>query len=161
MVRGMAELSAHDVAAEIRSRLPGVGIKKLHKLLYYCQGHHPAAFGEPLFSETISAWDMGPVVGSLWYHERTAGVAQGAAPNLGEGPLNTIGYVVNRYGALNGTDLEHLTHNEAPWREADGRRTRGSSTKISVESLRTYFAAVEPDEDDEDTPLPDAEAVAK
>jgi hypothetical protein len=38
-------VSAHDVAAEIRRRQPSVGTKKLHKLLYYCQGHYLAAFG--------------------------------------------------------------------------------------------------------------------
>jgi hypothetical protein len=27
---------AADVAAELRRRLPGIGAKKLHKLLYYC-----------------------------------------------------------------------------------------------------------------------------
>jgi uncharacterized phage-associated protein len=64
-------VSAHDVAAVLRDRLPGLPVKKLHKLLYYCQGHHLAAFDEPLFAETISAWDMGPVVGSLWSRENS------------------------------------------------------------------------------------------
>src|SRR5215467_1946979 len=32
--RGMAVATAHDVAAAIRRRLPGVGTLKLHKLLY-------------------------------------------------------------------------------------------------------------------------------
>jgi hypothetical protein len=63
-------VSAHDVAAELRDRLPGLGAKKLHKLLYYCQGHHLATFGEPLFGENIGAWDMGPVVEPLWRDER-------------------------------------------------------------------------------------------
>jgi uncharacterized phage-associated protein len=49
-------VSARDVAAAIRERLPRVPTKKLHKLLYYCQGHHLAHFGKPLFSDTISAW---------------------------------------------------------------------------------------------------------
>ena len=58
-------VSAHDVAAILRARQPEMPVKKLHKLLYYCQGHHLAAVDEPLFSESIAAWDMGPVVGSL------------------------------------------------------------------------------------------------
>ncbi|MGQ0776145.1 MAG: hypothetical protein ACT4NY_17255 [Pseudonocardiales bacterium] len=45
-------LSAHDVAAVLRDRLPGLGAKKLHKLLYYCQGHHLATFGEPRHRRT-------------------------------------------------------------------------------------------------------------
>src|SRR5947207_3630527 len=108
-------VSAHDVAVVLRERLPGLPVKKLHKLLYYCQGHHLAAFGEPLFHETISAWDMGPVVGSLWKREKEGRLAEPAA-GLSEGQLNTIGYVVSRYGALTGRDLENLAHTEAPWR---------------------------------------------
>jgi uncharacterized phage-associated protein len=61
---------AREIAAALRERLPGLGTVKLHKLLYYCQGHHLATFGEPLFSDTISAWDMGPVVGTLWREEK-------------------------------------------------------------------------------------------
>ncbi|MDQ1633589.1 MAG: hypothetical protein QOJ32_398 [Frankiaceae bacterium] len=64
--------SARDVAAELRQRLPDVGVKKLHKLLYYAQGHHLAALGRPLFSESISAWDMGPVVGEFWWQEQNS-----------------------------------------------------------------------------------------
>src|SRR5579859_3107573 len=88
-------VSAHDVAAVLRKRLPGVGIKKLHNLLYYCQGHHLATLGEALFGETVSAWDMGPVVGTLWKAERD-GDAPPVDPHLGEAELNTIGYVISR-----------------------------------------------------------------
>jgi len=56
---------AADVAAELRRRIPGIGAKKLHKLLYFCQGHHMADTGGPLFGGSIAAWDMGPVVGGL------------------------------------------------------------------------------------------------
>src|SRR5918998_5536593 len=106
--------SVHDVAAALRERLPGVGNKQLHKLLYYCQGHHLAGFGMAIFSENIYAWDMGPVVASLWREERY----QDPRPEphvLTEAELNTIGYVVSRYGGLSGNDLERLTHSEDPW----------------------------------------------
>src|SRR5262249_55212423 len=127
-----------DVAAVLRDRLPGLPIKKLHKLLYYCQGHHLAAFGQPLFDETISAWDMGPVVGTLWHQEKHGEVSVSHA-ELNEAQLNTIGYVVSRYGALTGLDLENLTHSETPWRLADrGRRPR-ESTRIELEWIKEYF----------------------
>jgi uncharacterized phage-associated protein len=154
----MSSLSAHDVAAELRRRVPGIGTKKLHKLLYYCQGHHLAALDEPLFAETISAWDMGPVVGALWKQEREGDVPSGHA-QLNERQLNTIGYVVSRYGSLNGTDLEHLTHNESPWRDADAKRVPGGSVKITQDAIRNYFLTAPSDEGDEDTPLPDSEAI--
>ena len=40
---------------------------KLQKLLYYMQGYHVAALGQPLFSEAIEAWEHGPVVREVWY----------------------------------------------------------------------------------------------
>lgn len=134
--------AARDVATALRQRVPGIGTKKLHKLLYYCQGHHLATFGEPLFQETISAWDMGPVVGTLWREEKDgtppAETDLVSAP-LGEAELNTIGYVVSRYGALTGKDLEHLTHSETPWATADRLRQPGSSVAIKREWIREYF----------------------
>jgi uncharacterized phage-associated protein len=131
-------VSARDVAEALRARLPGVPVKKLHKLLYYCQGHHLAAFDEPLFVETISAWDMGPVVGELWREEK-----DGARPRepieMGEAQLNTIGYVISRYGALTGRDLENLTHAEPPWQLADARRRPHESARIEATWIRDYF----------------------
>lgn len=151
-------VSAHVIAAELRRRLPGLGTKKQHKLLYYCQGHHLATFGEPLFHESISAWDMGPVVGQLWFEERS-GQQPMELEQLDEAQLNTIGYVLSRYGALSGADLEHLTHSEAPWREADRDRRPHESARISIESMRAYFQSADADESDEGTPPPDSQAV--
>lgn len=131
-------VSAHDVSEVLRQRLPGLPTKKLHKLLYYCQGHHLAVFDEPLFSETVSAWDMGPVVGTLWYREANGGDAP-PPRELSEAQLNTVGYVLSRYGALTGTDLERLTHSETPWREADRHRQPGGSVPLAHDALQAYF----------------------
>lgn len=131
-------VSAHDVAAVLRERLPGLPTKKLHKLLYYCQGHHLAAFDAPLFDETVSAWDMGPVVGALWKQEKE-GEAAPERVDLDEGQLNTIGYVLSRYGALTGADLENLSHGEPPWRLADRDRRSRQSVRIEREWMRDYF----------------------
>ncbi|HEY5784649.1 MAG TPA: type II toxin-antitoxin system antitoxin SocA domain-containing protein [Microlunatus sp.] len=82
-----ADMTVHasEVAAEIRRRLPGIGIKKLHKLLYYCQGHHLLAFEAPIFSESVSARVMGPVVGRLWLTEKAAGESVDATGALDDG----------------------------------------------------------------------------
>jgi uncharacterized phage-associated protein len=141
-------VSAHDVAAVLRERLPGLPVKKLHKLLYYCQGHHLAAFDEALFGETISAWDMGPVVGTLWKHEKDGSPSRAGA-DLTEAELNTIGYVVSRYGRLTGLDLEHLTHSETPWQLADRGRRPGESARIELDWIREYFTESSADPDDE------------
>jgi uncharacterized phage-associated protein len=152
-------LSASDVAAELKCRLPGLPVKKQHKLLYYCQGHHAAAFGTPLFSETISAWDMGPVVGQLWHQERE-GTAQSSGALLPESALNTIGYVVSVYGGLSGKQLEILTHGETPWQLADQERrlTGHKRATITVESMSEFFRHP-PTDEAEDESGPDDEAL--
>jgi uncharacterized phage-associated protein len=158
--RPMADLSAREVAAEIRRRLPGVGVKKLHKLLYYCQAHHVAAMSKPMFTEPISAWDMGPVVAPLWYRENQGSPdppRPTASASLGEPELNTIGYVLSRYGKLSGIDLERLTHSEGPWIQADAaRRSDGARTApISLESLRAFFTREREPDPEDGPPVPD------
>jgi hypothetical protein len=91
-----------------------------------------------MFSETISAWDMGPVVGTLWKQEQT-GETPVLHAELDEAALNTIGYVLSRYGALTGTDLEHLTHSETPWLTADRLRRPQESIRIEQEWIKDYF----------------------
>jgi uncharacterized phage-associated protein len=146
-------LSAHEVAAEIRRRMPGIGVKKLHKLLYYCQGRHLADFDRPLFRESVSAWDMGPVIGKLWYEEKR-GQSPPHQEGLDEGALNTVGYVLSRYGRLTARDLEHMTHGESPWQEANQGRPAGESALIRPEELAAYFRS-ENDSDDESLLLDD------
>ncbi|WP_271221752.1 Panacea domain-containing protein [Streptosporangium carneum] len=147
-------VSAHAIAAALRQRQPGIGVKKLHKLLYYAQGHHLAAFGKPLFGESISAWDMGPVVGKLWGDEKYGDIHIEEPPLLSEAELNTVGYVLSRYGNLSATDLENLTHCEDPWRRADHGRPPGGNARIELEWIREFFANQADDEDDEPQPDP-------
>jgi uncharacterized phage-associated protein len=152
-------VSSHDVAAALRARIPGLPTKKLHKLLYYCQGHHLATFGEPLFEDTISAWDMGPVVGTLWHAEKQ-GTLRPVRSDLPEGALNTIGYVVSRYGQLTGLDLEHLTHSETPWQRADAVREPQGRVRIERDWLIEYFQDAGA-ADSDDAPLIDPDEVAR
>jgi uncharacterized phage-associated protein len=131
-------VSVHDVAAILRDRLPALPVKKLHKLLYYCQGHHLAAFGEPLFAEAISAREGGPVVDELWEREKVS-APQPAGARLSPEALSTVGYVIRRYGALTTADLENLTHGEGPWRGGHLIRRAGGSGRIELEWLSSYF----------------------
>jgi uncharacterized phage-associated protein len=135
-------VSAHDVAHEIRSRLPGVDRLKVHKFLYYCQAWHLTWTGEPLFTEPVKAWDSGPVVAALWSDEEYGERPEPARALEGE-QSSVVDYVVGRYGQLSGRDLVALTHHEDPWREtyAAGRAARNAV--ISHEAMRRFF------EDDE------------
>lgn len=150
-------ISAHDVAVELRRRLPGLGRLKLQKLLYYCQGHHLASFDEPLFAEGISAWDLGPVVADLWLDERSG---QAPAPNvLDDRGLNTIGYVISRYGQLSGNELMILTHNQSPWQLANEFRRPGTPRPIPNDSIQDYFRRAAAFVDPDDAPRADPDAI--
>jgi uncharacterized phage-associated protein len=132
-------VSAHDVAKELKSRLPGVGAVKLHKLLYYCQGWHLALTGQPLFGEEIEAWANGPVVAEFWRDKKY----QRAAPDptdLDDKMVRTVEFVVSRYGAFSGVDLIRLTHAEKPWREVS--EIAGWDTTITLEALAAYFSGI-------------------
>lgn len=153
-------LSASDVAGELRDREPGLGAVKLHKLLYYCQGHHLATFDEPLFGEAISAWDMGPVVGALWYAEKQGDVPR-VHREMNEAQMNTVGYVLSRYGALTGQDLENLTHSEEPWQLANSGRVPGESARIKHEWIKQYFKASASSDAEEDDVLLDSAVVTR
>jgi uncharacterized phage-associated protein len=157
-------VSARDVATVLRDRLPGLSTTKLHKLLYYCQGHHLAAFGVPLFAESIMAWDMGPVVSVLWAEEKYAGKIPDATllpRELDEAELNTVGYVVSRYGTLSGGDLSRLTHSEDPWQAADSMRKVTGEKSVNIEPgwIKKCFQDKEAEDDKEERPQVDRAAL--
>ncbi len=109
-------LSAHDVARELRHRLPQVGDLKIHKLVYYCQGWHIVRTGECMFPEQIEAWTNGPVVADLW-HDEKRGRLLPPAQQPDDDQLAVIDYVVGRYGRYTGRELVRKTHLEDPWRD--------------------------------------------
>ena len=154
----MPPVSASDVAAELRRALPGLPVKKLHKLLYYCQGHHLAHFGQVLFTEPLMAWNMGPVVANLWKAEKE-GRPSPEPRLLDSGQLNTVAYVVSRYGRLTGHDLELLSHAEAPWQEAEASRPAGGTVRIKQDTIRAFFRAA--GGPDPDLPWPSAHEIAE
>lgn len=67
---------------------------------------------------------------------------------LGEAELNTVGYVLSRYGGLTGRDLVNLTHSEEPWRRADSARPPGTSVPIAARWMEDYFRSEAGDDDD-------------
>ena len=105
----MSTITANSVIAAIDARRPGLKPAKQHLLLFFCQGHHIAHFGVPLFNEPIVATDRGVTV-------ETDG-SPADQPD-GEGPLNTIGFVVERYGSLSPADLRALILASKPWQLA-------------------------------------------
>ena len=135
---------AAAVAGEIRRRRSGIGNVKLHKLLYYVQGHHLAWEGRPAFVEEIEAWEMGPVVARLWRDERYRDQSAGGEP-LPETVRNAVTNVLCRFGHMTGKELIDATHAEDPWCRVTGNGCNVSNQVISHRSLVDFFSRESPD----------------
>jgi hypothetical protein len=99
---------------------------------------------------------MGPFVTSLWIDEKynPPDDSQPAVP-LSEAELNTIGYVVSRYGRWTGRELEIQTHGETPWQRANEGRLPRTRKPIRLSWIAEYFREAEAaDREDDDRRLP-------
>ena len=122
---------ANAVVKSLTDRRLDVDAPAVHHLLYLCQGHHLGWFAEPLFAEPILATDRGPHVE----------FDPGEDIRLPNRELNTIGYVLSRYGNLLVRDLATLIRAQSPYQLAEAGRQPGQTAHISVDVLRQHFAA--------------------
>lgn len=134
--------TAHDVAAYILQQRVAVESVKLQKLLYYSQAWHLVTMDAPLFDDPITAFELGPVVYSVWKKyegQRTINRrnAVGDPDALTELEREVVDAVVEAYRRIPPFELSELTHDEAPW--ADAWATR-SDHRISHEAMRNYYA---------------------
>jgi uncharacterized phage-associated protein len=112
---------------------------KLQKLCYYGQGFHLAMFDEPLFPDSIVAWEHGPVVPELYRHYKAHGEDAIPVPTdvdfgvLPERAQDLLREVWNTYGQFSAWKLRNLTHDEPPWAETS------RNAVISHDKLREYF----------------------
>lgn len=119
---------------------------KLQKLVYYAQGFHLALEGEPLFAETIEAWEHGPVIPALYRGLQQHGPEPVPAPlngvNRTEYPEHVrelLDEVYSVYGQFSAWKLRNMTHEERPWREA---YDRGPASAIELDVMKDYFATL-------------------
>lgn len=150
MASGLQIASVQSVADYLLMKIdPGAGDlisnMKLQKLLYYCQGWHMAAFGRPLFSERIEAWEHGPVVPDIYHRFKHFG-SQAIPPELADraraGSISfearrVVDDVWDRYGEMHAARLRNKTHKERPWRDAF--HSNRPDAPITLEALRDFF----------------------
>ncbi len=119
--------TANDVAAAIHRLLPDPPPNKMHKLLYYCQGHSLALAGQPMFTNRITADTDGPRIDG---YDQTPPTTQ----RIDRIYTNTVVYVVSRYGNLDVRDLSRLTRAEAPWADTP------HGSEITHEAMSRFFS---------------------
>jgi len=144
--------SVNDIAAYIVRKHGSMSTWKLQKLVFYSQAWHLVWEEEPLFPARIEAWANGPVVPELYKKHRGSFTVNrwpvGSPKALTTAERETVDAVLGSYGKLSGRQLSHLTHSEAPWRDA--RRglapTDRSTREISPASMQAFYTALDTDE---------------
>ena len=92
--------------------------------------------GSPIFDDPIEAWERGPVVPTV-FRAQKYGSALPPAAELDESAIQTLHWVAARYGALAGSELVAISHEEDPWIDA---QSRGQSAVIPTEDIKAWFA---------------------
>jgi uncharacterized phage-associated protein len=133
----------------------------LHKVAFYAHGWHLVRYGEPLISQSLEAWENGPVLRSVWETLKTprdrpvkrratrfdpiAQTTHVVEPDLNSSDREFLADILSTYGHIAGGELSEMTHAKGGpwdrvWNAPDGRVNLGM--RISNEVIRTHFMAV-------------------
>lgn len=119
---------------------------KMQKLLYYAQGHYLAKYGHPLFSDSIEAWQHGPVVPNIYrdmkYHRDVLAPSNDYDwDSIDEETASFLAGIWNAYGQYSAWKLRNMTHATTPWRDHFDPTVKHSV--IPDDEIRRYFLGVQ------------------
>ena len=148
----MADTTAHRVAEFIiafsHEHGDPVSNLKLQKLLYYAQAWYLALSDKPLFDERIEAWVHGPAVPPVYgefkeWSWKSIDLEVGAPAFDDLQIVEHLNEVMDVYGGLSAFQLEKMTHEEDPWKNARAGLAPdvSSSAIISHEAMKRYYSA--------------------
>lgn len=111
---------------------------KLQKLLYYAQGIHLALYGEPLFGDSIVAWQYGPVVEAVYQEYKSNGADgikefKNPEENFSDTEENVLQFTQKAFGQFSAWKLADMTHEETPWKETEINKV------IPLSKIGKYF----------------------
>ncbi|MCI8371440.1 MAG: DUF4065 domain-containing protein [Lachnospiraceae bacterium] len=138
----------------------GISNLKLQKILYFIQAYFLINSNgkKPCFSESIEAWDFGPVVpvayreykqygssnipqilsyidykeGNIWDAQRVA-YDDGMILSVDKAMIKDV---VDKFADYSATDLVTLTHNQRPWKSA---YVPNKNHEITLSDMWDYF----------------------
>lgn len=118
---------------------------KLQKLLYFAQGIHLAEKGKPLFEDEIQAWNLGPVVSTIYDTFKECGAfpittfdVKFESKKVPKETQRFIGRIWDEWGKYSADYLVNETHKEnSPWQK---NFVKGANNVIPKEDLAKYFS---------------------
>ena len=117
----------------------GITNLKLQKILYFAQAYYLSKIGKPLFSDSIKAWEYGPVVPEVYHKFK----AKGSNPIIGEEDKSslsdenkeTLKKIWGTFGGYSASKLVDVVHTHTPWKDA----YQTTSKVISNKALKEYY----------------------
>jgi uncharacterized phage-associated protein len=147
----MAETNARQVADYVVSFLAQHGDLisnlKLQKLLYYSQAWYLALYDKPLFGQRIEAWTHGPAIPPVYGEFKKWAWNPIPPPDkiraLPQRPESHVKEVIEVYGSFSAYQLERLTHQEDPWKNARIGLSpdEPSHNIIKLEDMKMFYRA--------------------
>lgn len=134
-------LSMESLTNVILSMRNDVSNKKLQKLVYYAYAWYITIFDKKIANIEFEAWEHGPVCRKLYNQYRCYG--WNVIPSYkgfvlaDDDKIKFIQSVLNVYGDYSADELEQLTHNELPWKEA--RETCVINAVISDMTMKLFY----------------------
>ena len=134
-------------------------LMKLQKLIYFAHGWNLAITGKPLITESIQAWQYGPVVSSIYHEFKEFGndpITKPATditiesvsppkfcfvkPQINDDfSKNLLNKIWGKYGKYSAIQLSNMTHQPGtPWRNT-WKEGIPKGTVISDELIKNYF----------------------
>jgi len=117
---------------------------KMQKLLYYAQAWYLVNFGKTLFDDKILAWDLGPVVKSVYdeyrefrhtsiiYEDETGEILK---KFTNKEDISFLNEFYDQFIGFSAHDLVDMSHNEKPWKKAN----KTFSQIIDPEDMKIYY----------------------
>ncbi len=133
-----------EVANEFLS-IESMTQKKLQKLCYYAQGWYAAITKKRLFNDQIQAWVHGPVSPKLYEKYKVYGynnIPKKESKTTDEELKGIVRQIFRIYGKLDGDQLEYLTHQETPWKNARKglEAFEPSNNPIKIDDMISFFS---------------------
>ena len=119
---------------------------RLNKLLYFAQGQALSKLDRPLFDEQIEAWDLGPVVASVYHSYKGFGKnpIEDVPPqreSFSDEEYMLLLDVYNAARSMSTSELVNISHKtDAPWDVVYNQKDDKGGV-IEREVIRDYFIA--------------------
>ena len=120
----------------------GITNLKLQKILYFAQAYYLSKLNKPLFSDSIEAWQYGPVIPSVYNQFKGKGsnpiICETDDSTISENDKEILKNVWNTFGGYSASRLVDISHAHSPWKEAYNSEEK----EISHKAISEYYSTL-------------------